>query len=75
MVAVPPFMVLANASTQLSATLLASMVGITIFASALTVLVGMASVAGAAVMMLASGIASIGGAIGAYTGAIMTALL
>ncbi|WP_420285528.1 phage tail tape measure protein [Enterococcus cecorum] len=74
MVAVPPFMVLANASTQLSATLLASMVGITIFASALTMLVSMASVAGAAVMMLASGIASIGGAIGAYTGAIMTAI-
>lgn len=74
MVAVPPFMVLANASTQLSATLLSSVAGITIFASALTVLVGMASVAGAAVMMLSSGIASIGGAIGAYTGAIMTAV-
>lgn len=74
MVAVPPFMVLANASTQLSATLLASMVGITIFASALMTLVGMAGVAGAAVMMLSSGIASIGGAIGAYTGAIMTAI-
>lgn len=74
MIAVPPFTALALASTQLSATLIMSMVGITMFASALMILVSMASVASAAVMMLVSGLAAVSGAMATYNGAIMTAI-